>query len=100
MLRAWSWLHLVSSLQSTNDSVLAVGFSPRDSSCIITSGKSHVHFWNWSIGVGVPAANGTLSRKQGVFGVRLWLSGRWGVDGDGGGVVRSTAETLWLGPSH
>uniref|UniRef100_A0A2K5R5Q5 EMAP like 3 n=1 Tax=Cebus imitator TaxID=2715852 RepID=A0A2K5R5Q5_CEBIM len=54
-------------IKSTNDSVLAVGFNPRDSSCIVTSGKSHVHFWNWSGGVGVPG-NGTLTRKQGVFG--------------------------------
>ncbi|XP_034502289.1 echinoderm microtubule-associated protein-like 3 isoform X4 [Ailuropoda melanoleuca] len=54
-------------IKSTNDSVLAVGFSPRDSSCIVTSGKSHVHFWNWSGGTGVPG-NGTLTRKQGVFG--------------------------------
>ncbi|KAM5184851.1 echinoderm microtubule-associated protein-like 3 isoform 4-T4 [Callospermophilus lateralis] len=54
-------------IKSTNDSVLAVGFSPRDSSCIVTSGKSHVHFWNWSGGAGVPG-NGTLARKQGVFG--------------------------------
>lgn len=75
------WLNLVvSSLQSTNDSVLAVGFSPRDSSCIVTSGKSHVHFWNWSGGVGVPG-NGALTRKQGVFGVsvdgaRVWRAGR------------------------
>ncbi|XP_032212938.1 echinoderm microtubule-associated protein-like 3 isoform X4 [Mustela erminea] len=54
-------------IKSTNDSVLAVGFSPRDSSCIVTSGKSHVHFWNWSGGAGAPG-NGTLTRKQGVFG--------------------------------
>ncbi|XP_047547231.1 echinoderm microtubule-associated protein-like 3 isoform X4 [Lutra lutra] len=54
-------------IKSTNDSVLAVGFSPRDSSCIVTSGKSHVHFWNWSGGAGIPG-NGTLTRKQGVFG--------------------------------
>uniref|UniRef100_G1NT57 EMAP like 3 n=1 Tax=Myotis lucifugus TaxID=59463 RepID=G1NT57_MYOLU len=54
-------------IKSTNDSVLAVGFSPRDSSCIVTSGKSHVHFWNWSGAAGVPG-NGTLTRKQGVFG--------------------------------
>lgn len=75
------WLNPVSSLQSTNDSVLAVGFSPRDSSCIVTSGKSHVHFWNWSGAAGVPG-NGTLTRKQGVFGVRCgWVQGggegRW-----------------------
>ncbi|XP_021107471.1 echinoderm microtubule-associated protein-like 3 isoform X3 [Heterocephalus glaber] len=54
-------------IKSTNDSVLAVGFSPRDSSCIVTSGKSHVHFWNWSGGTGAPG-NNTLARKQGVFG--------------------------------
>ncbi|XP_049635933.1 echinoderm microtubule-associated protein-like 3 [Suncus etruscus] len=54
-------------IKSTNDSVLAVGFNPRDSSCIVTSGKSHVHFWNWSGNTGVPG-NGTLCRKQGVFG--------------------------------
>ncbi|XP_060032317.1 echinoderm microtubule-associated protein-like 3 isoform X3 [Erinaceus europaeus] len=54
-------------IKSTNDSVLAVGFSPRDSSCIVTSGKSHVHFWNWSGAAGA-LANGTLTRKQGVFG--------------------------------
>ncbi|XP_058518897.1 echinoderm microtubule-associated protein-like 3 isoform X6 [Ochotona princeps] len=70
MLSVWDCSRGVklAEIKSTNDSVLAVGFSPRDSSCIITSGKSHVHFWNWSIGVGVSAANGTLSRKQGVFG--------------------------------
>lgn len=69
------WLNPVSPLQSTNDSVLAVGFSPRDSSCIVTSGKSHVHFWNWSGAVGAPG-NGTLTRKQGVFGVRCgWVQG-------------------------
>ncbi|XP_038620901.1 echinoderm microtubule-associated protein-like 3 isoform X1 [Tachyglossus aculeatus] len=54
-------------IKSTNDSVLAVGFSPRDSSCIVTSGKSHVHFWSWSGGGGT-TGNGGLSRKQGVFG--------------------------------
>ncbi|XP_045021777.1 echinoderm microtubule-associated protein-like 3 isoform X2 [Bubalus bubalis] len=54
-------------IKSTNDSVLAVGFNPRDSSSIVTSGKSHVHFWNWNGGTGVPG-NGTLTRKQGVFG--------------------------------
>ncbi|KAM6160653.1 echinoderm microtubule-associated protein-like 3 isoform 1-T1 [Erethizon dorsatum] len=54
-------------IKSTNDSVLAVGFNPRDSSCIVTSGKSHVHFWNWNGGTGAPG-NGALARKQGVFG--------------------------------
>lgn len=77
------WLNLISSLQSTNDSVLAVGFSPRDSSCIVTSGKSHVHFWNWSGGAGVPG-NGALTRKQGVFGVRCGcVQGQGGQSGDG-----------------
>ncbi|XP_063084328.1 echinoderm microtubule-associated protein-like 3 isoform X2 [Cavia porcellus] len=54
-------------IKSTNDSVLAVGFSPRDSSCIVTSGKSHVHFWNWNGGTGA-SGNSALARKQGVFG--------------------------------
>lgn len=71
-------------IKSTNDSVLAVGFSPRDSSCIVTSGKSHVHFWNWSGGAGVPG-NGALTRKQGVFGVRCGCvqGGQGGQSGDG-----------------
>ncbi|XP_011897583.1 PREDICTED: LOW QUALITY PROTEIN: echinoderm microtubule-associated protein-like 3 [Cercocebus atys] len=69
MLSVWDCSRGVklAEIKSTNDSVLAVGFNPRDSSCIVTSGKSHVHFWNWSGGVGVPG-NGTLTRKQGVFG--------------------------------
>nr|XP_058925623.1 echinoderm microtubule-associated protein-like 3 isoform X3 [Kogia breviceps] len=69
-------------IKSTNDSVLAVGFNPRDSSCIVTSGKSHVHFWNWSGGAGVPG-NGTLTRKQGVFGIPEHF-----------GAVRAIAEGL------
>lgn len=86
------WLNLVSSLQSTNDSVLAVGFSPRDSSCIVTSGKSHVHFWNWSGGTGVPG-NGTLTRKQGVFGVRRgWVQRGAGGQSGGGSVGLSTVD--------
>ena len=68
-IQGLGWLNLVSSLQSKNDSVLAVGFNPRDSSSIVTSGKSHVHFWNWNGGTGIPG-NGMLTRKQGVFGVR------------------------------
>uniref|UniRef100_A0A7N4V0B3 Echinoderm microtubule-associated protein-like 3 n=1 Tax=Sarcophilus harrisii TaxID=9305 RepID=A0A7N4V0B3_SARHA len=69
MLSVWDWnrgAKLVE-IKSTNDSVLAVGFNPRDSSCIVTSGKSHVHFWNWSPGGGAQG-NGGLTRKQGVFG--------------------------------
>lgn len=69
MLSVWDCSRGVklAEIKSTNDSVLAVGFSPRDSSCIVTSGKSHVHFWNWNGGSGVPG-NGILARKQGVFG--------------------------------
>lgn len=48
--------------QSTNESVLTVEFNPQDSSSIITSGKSHVYFWTWS--------GATLTKKQGIFGVR------------------------------
>ncbi|XP_027714607.1 echinoderm microtubule-associated protein-like 3 isoform X2 [Vombatus ursinus] len=69
MLSVWDWnrgAKLVE-IKSTNDSVLAVGFNPRDSSCIVTSGKSHVHFWNWSTGGGALGSGG-LTRKQGVFG--------------------------------
>lgn len=85
-------MNLVSSLQSTNDSVLAVGFNPRDSSCIVTSGKSHVHFWNWSGGAGVPG-NGTLTRKQGVFGVRCgWVQGGGGGQSGDGSIGLSTVD--------
>lgn len=83
MLSVWDCSRGVklAEIKSTNDSVLAVGFSPRDSSCIVTSGKSHVHFWNWSGGTGAPG-NGLLARKQGVFGVRCgWVRqwrGKWG----------------------
>ncbi|GAB1302162.1 Echinoderm microtubule-associated protein-like 3 [Apodemus speciosus] len=68
MLSVWDCSRGVklAEIKSTNDSVLAVGFSPRDSSCIVTSGKSHVHFWNWSGGTGVPG-NGILARKQGKY---------------------------------
>uniref|UniRef100_A0A8C3Y7V0 EMAP like 3 n=1 Tax=Catharus ustulatus TaxID=91951 RepID=A0A8C3Y7V0_CATUS len=47
-------------VKSTNESVLTVEFNPRDSSSIISSGKSHVYFWTWS-------GNG-LTKKQGIFG--------------------------------
>ncbi|XP_074128526.1 echinoderm microtubule-associated protein-like 3 isoform X2 [Sminthopsis crassicaudata] len=69
MLSVWDWNRgaKLAEIKSTNDSVLAVGFNPRDSSCIVTSGKSHVHFWNWSTGGGA-LGNGGLARKQGVFG--------------------------------
>uniref|UniRef100_A0A452UFB4 EMAP like 3 n=1 Tax=Ursus maritimus TaxID=29073 RepID=A0A452UFB4_URSMA len=45
-------------IKSTNDSVLAVGFSPRDSSCIVTSGKSHS--WLFSL---TPALCSPLPQK-------------------------------------
>ncbi|KAM4880033.1 LOW QUALITY PROTEIN: echinoderm microtubule-associated protein-like 3 [Sylvia borin] len=47
-------------VKSTNESVLTVEFNPRDSSSIISSGKSHLYFWTWS--------GGALSKKQGIFG--------------------------------
>ncbi|XP_031440747.1 echinoderm microtubule-associated protein-like 3 isoform X2 [Clupea harengus] len=47
-------------VKSTNEAVLAVEFNPGDSSNIITSGKSHVHFWTLS--------GGALTKKQGIFG--------------------------------
>uniref|UniRef100_A0A8C3V1S1 EMAP like 3 n=1 Tax=Catharus ustulatus TaxID=91951 RepID=A0A8C3V1S1_CATUS len=47
-------------VKSTNESVLTVEFNPRDSSSIISSGKSHVYFWTWS-------GNG-VTKKQGIFG--------------------------------
>lgn len=65
--------------QSTNESVLTVEFNPLDSSSIITSGKSHVYFWTWS--------GTTLTKKQGIFGVRGSPGGlgglRWGGPGWG-----------------
>ncbi|XP_044536094.1 echinoderm microtubule-associated protein-like 3 isoform X1 [Gracilinanus agilis] len=69
MLSVWDWSRgtKLVEIKSTNDSVLAVGFNPQDSTCIVTSGKSHVHFWNWSPGGGA-LGNGGLARKQGVFG--------------------------------
>lgn len=50
-------------VQSTNEAVFAVEFNPRDSANIITCGKSHVYFWTLS--------GGQLTKKQGIFGVRL-----------------------------
>uniref|UniRef100_A0A452ST34 Echinoderm microtubule-associated protein-like 3 n=1 Tax=Ursus americanus TaxID=9643 RepID=A0A452ST34_URSAM len=92
-------------IKSTNDSVLAVGFSPRDSSCIVTSGKSHVHFWNWSGGTGVPG-NGTLTRKQGVFGKYkkpkfipcfVFLPDGDILTGDSEGNILTWGRSKWLG---
>lgn len=50
-------------IQTTNEAVFAVEFNPRDSTNIITCGKSHVYFWTLS--------GGQLTKKQGIFGVRL-----------------------------
>ncbi|NWZ90945.1 EMAL3 protein, partial [Nesospiza acunhae] len=47
-------------VKSTNESVLTVEFNPRDSSSIVSSGKSHVFFWTWS--------GGALTKKHGIFG--------------------------------
>uniref|UniRef100_A0A674H353 EMAP like 3 n=1 Tax=Taeniopygia guttata TaxID=59729 RepID=A0A674H353_TAEGU len=47
-------------VKSTNESVLTVEFNPRDSSSIVSSGKSHVFFWSWS--------GGALTKKHGIFG--------------------------------
>ncbi len=55
--------------QSTNEAVLAVDFSPTDTNNIISCGKSHVYFWIMSAG--------TLTKKQGIFGVSLYLALSW-----------------------
>uniref|UniRef100_A0A3Q4I0X1 EMAP like 3 n=1 Tax=Neolamprologus brichardi TaxID=32507 RepID=A0A3Q4I0X1_NEOBR len=47
-------------IKSTNEAVFAVEFNPRDSTNIITCGKSHVYFWTLS--------GGQLTKKQGIFG--------------------------------
>uniref|UniRef100_A0A3Q2WTX7 EMAP like 3 n=1 Tax=Haplochromis burtoni TaxID=8153 RepID=A0A3Q2WTX7_HAPBU len=47
-------------VQTTNEAVFAVEFNPRDSTNIITCGKSHVYFWTLS--------GGQLTKKQGIFG--------------------------------
>lgn len=47
--------------QSTNEAVFAVEFNLADTSNIITCGKSHVYFWTLNAG--------TLTKKQGIFGV-------------------------------
>lgn len=51
--------------QSTNEAVLGVDFSPTDTNNIISCGKSHVYFWTLSAG--------TLTKKQGIFGVSPYL---------------------------
>uniref|UniRef100_A0A674GJH4 EMAP like 3 n=1 Tax=Taeniopygia guttata TaxID=59729 RepID=A0A674GJH4_TAEGU len=56
-------------VKSTNESVLTVEFNPRDSSSIVSSGKSHVFFWSWS--------GGALTKKHGIFGVNG--TGLWGL---------------------
>ncbi|KYO19144.1 hypothetical protein Y1Q_0014287 [Alligator mississippiensis] len=63
MMSVWDWARGTkqAEIKSTNESVLTVEFDPRDSSRIITGGKSHVYFWTWS--------GASLSKKQGIFGV-------------------------------
>lgn len=60
-------IHLFKALflfpQTTNEVVLAVEFHPTDANIIITCGKSHIFFWTWS--------GNSLTRKQGIFGVRI-----------------------------
>ncbi|XP_076145574.1 echinoderm microtubule-associated protein-like 3 isoform X1 [Alosa pseudoharengus] len=62
MLSVWDWAKGTkhAEVKSTNEAVLAVEFNPSDISNIITSGKSHVHFWT--------LAGGALTKKQGIFG--------------------------------
>ncbi|XP_059574400.1 echinoderm microtubule-associated protein-like 3 [Alligator mississippiensis] len=62
MMSVWDWARGTkqAEIKSTNESVLTVEFDPRDSSRIITGGKSHVYFWTWS--------GASLSKKQGIFG--------------------------------
>lgn len=54
-------MSLCCDFQSTNEAVFAVEFNPADTNIIITCGKSHVYFWTMSAG--------TLTKKQGIFGV-------------------------------
>ncbi|XP_068116662.1 echinoderm microtubule-associated protein-like 3 isoform X2 [Hyperolius riggenbachi] len=86
----------------TNEPVLCVAFNPVDSNYIVTVGKSHIHFWNWS--------GSLLTKKQGIFGkykkpryVQCLLFDRTGdvLTGDSEGQVltwgRSAADTKTLG---
>ncbi|XP_046708803.1 echinoderm microtubule-associated protein-like 3 isoform X2 [Silurus meridionalis] len=62
MLSVWDWNKnsKIVELKSTNEAVFAVEFNPADTNNIITCGKSHVYFWSLN--------NGTLTKKQGIFG--------------------------------
>ncbi|XP_067301367.1 echinoderm microtubule-associated protein-like 3 isoform X1 [Pseudorasbora parva] len=62
MLSVWDWNKNIKHVEvkSTNEAVLAVDFSPTDTSNIVSSGKSHVYFWTMSAG--------TMTKKQGIFG--------------------------------
>lgn len=88
-IQGLGWLNLVSSLQSTNDSVLAVGFQPRDSSSIVTRWEIRVHFWNWNGGTGVPGTGDAHQGEQSVFGVS--------VDGCRDAGRQSADESIGLG---
>lgn len=68
-------------LQCSNESVLAATFHPTEPTLLITCGKSHIHFWTLE--------GGSLSKRQGIFEVRV----RGGGEGAARGQVHST-ETL------
>ncbi|KAM9301742.1 echinoderm microtubule-associated protein-like 3 [Gastrophryne carolinensis] len=92
----------IAETKCTNEPVMCVAFNPVDSNYIVTVGKSHIHFWNWS---------GTLlTKKQGIFGkykkpryVQCLLFDRTGdvLTGDSEGQIltwgRSAADTRTLG---
>lgn len=61
VLLSFFFLHILM-FQSTNEAVFAVEFNPKDSTNIITCGKSHIYFWTLS--------SGQFTKKQGIFGVR------------------------------
>ncbi|KAM4722523.1 echinoderm microtubule-associated protein-like 3 [Rhinophrynus dorsalis] len=92
----------IAETKCTNEPVLCVAFNPVDSNNIVTVGKSHVHFWNWS--------GASLTKKQGIFGkykkpryVQCLLFDRTGdvLTGDSEGQIltwgRSAADTRTLG---
>ncbi|XP_069750294.1 echinoderm microtubule-associated protein-like 2 isoform X2 [Narcine bancroftii] len=62
LMSVWDWSRGTrqAETKTTNEAVLEVGFNPRDTTCIVSCGKSHVYFWTWS--------GGSLTKKQGIFG--------------------------------
>ncbi|KAG8437917.1 hypothetical protein GDO86_008565 [Hymenochirus boettgeri] len=92
----------IAETKTTNEPVLCVAFNPLESSYIVTVGKSHVHFWNWS--------GASLTKKQGIFGkykkpryVQCLLFDQTGdvLTGDSEGQIltwgKSAADTRTLG---